>query len=412
MDRKSWSVMRQRDFALLWWGGLITFLGNWILRVGLPITVLNLTGSTAALAATAAASFLPSLVLGPLVGVFVDRWDRKRVMVVANLAQAVALSPMLLVDSPDLVWILTLVAFVSASISPFTMAAENALLPRLVERRLLPVANSLNALNNNLARFVGPLIGGTIAVAGGITAVAAINATTYLIAAGLIVLVRGRHRADQVAPSTHGAVRGMLRDLAEGFTVVRGSRLLWILFGMSVLIGLGEGIMATLFVKFVDQELTGGAMVFGWVLAAQAVGGVVGGLTAGWFAGRFSSRGLVGVSLILFGLCDLVTFTYPQWNPSPVPALVVMVVVGLPAVLYQATMLTLTQLSTSDRLRGRVFALRHATMSGCMLIGTGIAAVTATRFDAATILSAQTFGFVLAGVLGLVLLRGKVMPKG
>ncbi|MFD0558495.1 putative MFS family arabinose efflux permease [Stackebrandtia endophytica] len=411
MDRTSWSLMRQRDFALLWWGGLITFLGNWILRVGLPITVLDLTGSTAALAATTAASFLPSLVLGPMVGVFVDRWDRKRVMVIANLAQAAVLSPMLLVDSADKVWILVAVAFASAGISPFTRTAENALLPRLVEQRHLAVANSLNALNNNLARFIGPLIGGTIAVVGGIVGVAAINAATYLISAGLVFLVRGRHRADRGETAESGPIRGMLRDLVEGFAVVRGSRLLWILFAMTVLIGLGEGVMATLFVVFVDRELSGGGEVFGWVVAAQAVGGVAGGLTAGWFAGRFPPRVVVGVSLVLFGLCDLITFNYPQWNPSPIPALVVMVLVGLPSVLYQATMLTLTQLATSDRLRGRVFALRHATLSGCMLAGTGIAAVTATRFDVVAILSTQALTPILAGVLGLVLLRRTVVPK-
>lgn len=410
MDRTSWSLMRQRDFALLWWGGLITFLGNWILRVGLPITVLDLTGSTAALAATTAASFLPSLILGPLVGVFVDRWDRKRVMVIANLAHAAVLSPMLLVDTADKVWVLVAVAFASAGISPFTQTAENALLPRLVERRHLAVANSLNALNNNLARFIGPLIGGTIAVAGGIVGIAAINAATYLLSAGLIVLVRGRHRADRVE-TEHGPVRGMLRDLVEGFAVVRGSRLLWILFAMTVLIGLGEGVMATLFVVFVDRELSGGGEVYGWVVAAQAVGGVAGGLTAGWFAGRFSPRAVLGISLILFGLCDLITFNYPQWNPSPIPALVVMVLVGLPSVLYQATMLTLTQLATTDRLRGRVFALRHAMLSGCMLAGTGIAAVTATGFDVVAILSTQALTPILAGLLGLVFLRRSVLPK-
>lgn len=405
MDRASRAIMRQRDFGLLWWGGLVSYLGTWMLRVALPISVLELTGSTAALAITSAASFAPNLILGPLVGVLVDRWDRKRVMVVANLAHVAVLAPLLLVHSESTVWIIPAVAFTSASIAPFNSIAENALLPRLVAEEHLTAANSLNAVNDNLARFVGPVIGGAVSVWAGLSGVALIDAATYLAAAGMIALVRGRHRAQQSVTATGNAVARMLRELRDGFATVRGSRLLWILFGMLALLSLGEGVMGTVFVVWVKQELSGGAQAYGLIIAAQAIGGVAGGLAGGWIAARMSPRMILGLGFIAFGLCDLTTFNYPQWYPSIVPALVIMAVVGIPSAVGFAAFTSLIQLAAPDRLRGRVFALRSAVMSLCLLAGSGIAALTAERVDVVTVLSVQACTPILAGIVALVVLR-------
>ena len=79
------SVLRQRDFALLWFAGLVSITGDWMLVVALPITVYELTGSAFATGAILITNKLAALVLGSIAGVFVDRWDRKRTMVIANL---------------------------------------------------------------------------------------------------------------------------------------------------------------------------------------------------------------------------------------------------------------------------------------------------------------------------------------
>ncbi|MEA2512730.1 MAG: hypothetical protein QOJ59_2217, partial [Thermomicrobiales bacterium] len=81
-------VLRRRNFALLWFAGLVSLTGDWMLIVALPVTVYELTGSALATGGVLIANRLPALVLGSVAGVFVDRWDRKRTMVVANLVRA------------------------------------------------------------------------------------------------------------------------------------------------------------------------------------------------------------------------------------------------------------------------------------------------------------------------------------
>src|SRR5689334_4152288 len=106
------ATLRQRNFGLLWFAGLISLAGDWTLRVALPIYVYQLTGSTLATSTILMAGMLPNLLLGSVAGVFVDRWDRKRTMVVSNLLLALGLLPLLAVHSADQLWIVFLVAFV------------------------------------------------------------------------------------------------------------------------------------------------------------------------------------------------------------------------------------------------------------------------------------------------------------
>ena len=95
----NFSPLRHRNFGLLWWAGLISVTGNWALYIALPIYVLRLSGSPAAVSTVVAAELLGGLVFGTFAGAYVDRWDRRRVVVAVNVIQAVVLLPLLLVDS-------------------------------------------------------------------------------------------------------------------------------------------------------------------------------------------------------------------------------------------------------------------------------------------------------------------------
>src|SRR5438093_12675200 len=99
------ALLRQRNFPLLWLAGLVDMAGDWVLIVGLPIYVSQLTGSALATSLMLAASIIPRLLLGSVAGVFVDRWDRKRTMVVVDGLLALGLLPLLAVHSSDQIWI-------------------------------------------------------------------------------------------------------------------------------------------------------------------------------------------------------------------------------------------------------------------------------------------------------------------
>ena len=285
------ATLRQRNFGLLWSAGLISLAGDWMLRIALPIYVYQLTGSALATSTMLIAGMLPDLLFGSIAGVFVDRWDRKRTMVICNLLLAIGLLPLLVVRSAEQIWLLYLVAFCESTIAQFFGPAENALLPQLVGEEHLVAANSLNSLNNNLARLIGPALGGIVAGLTGVVGVALLDAATFLLAAALIALISGTYKplkstAAEEPSSVGQAWAAVPREWLAGLQLIRQERIVMILFALIAITSLGEGVFGVLFVVFVNRILGGGAQEIGWLMSAQAVGGLIGGGLVGWLGSR------------------------------------------------------------------------------------------------------------------------------
>src|SRR5690348_11437077 len=140
------AALRQRNFAFLWFGQVISLIGNCVPFLALPFSVYSLTRSTLATAIMVILQTIPRISLGSVAGVFVDRWNRKRTMFIAELAQAITLVPLLLVHSQQWIWIVYIFAFVESTISQFFIPAKSAIIPNLVDEKHLLAANSLNSM--------------------------------------------------------------------------------------------------------------------------------------------------------------------------------------------------------------------------------------------------------------------------
>src|SRR5215218_6906240 len=226
------AILRQRNFALLWLGGLISFVGDWVLFIALPVYVYDLTGSALATGGMFIAQTAPRLLLGSIAGVFVDRWDRKRTMIVANVLSATALLLLLPVLSIADLWLVYLAAFLQASIALFFQPAESALVPTLVGEEHLVHANALIALNWELTRLIAPPLGGLVMALLGLNAVIAIDSITFLLSAALVALPAAERVRPNLEHHTHvvGVRRAVGRELVEGFRLVQRDRLVRALF--------------------------------------------------------------------------------------------------------------------------------------------------------------------------------------
>ena len=404
------ALLRRRDFALVWTATLISATGDWVLFIGLPIYVYQLTGSTLATSAMFVAELVPQIALGSVAGVFVDRWDRKRTMVVANLLLTVALLPLVFVRSADLVWIVYVVGFTESLLARFLRPAEAAMLPRLVEKRDLVAANSLGAFAANTARLVGPTVGGIVAGLYGLGAVAAVDSATFLIAAALVTLVRTSGAPDRaaivdVSAVAAGRLRAFWREWVDGLSLVTRSRTIRVLFGLAALSSLGEGSFGVLFVVWVNRVIRGTALELGWFMTAQAVGGLVGGLVIVRITRGMSPRQVLGVASVAFGLLDALLFVSPLIRPEIVVSLIVIGIVGIAGVAFMAGFNAILQTSVDDAYRGRVFGAIFATMAVLRLASTVIAGVLGGIVSPIPLLIAMQSGsYVALGLAALGLL--------
>lgn len=408
-------ILRQPNFARLWLGGLISLTGDWILIVGLPFEIYRRTGSTLATGAMVLAFLIPSIALGSVAGVFVDRWDRKRLMVVINLALAVCILPLLAIDALG-IWITYVVLFVASSLGQLFRPAEGALLPNLLENPDddLVTANALNGMNNHLARLIGPAIGGVIVATGGLMAVTIIDGVSFLLSAALIGSIRTSRsrpvRQDSLEHQAATAWRRLGLEWRDGLRVVLRHPVLKGLLVFFVITRIGEGLTATLFVPWATDSLRSDSTGYGLLLSTQAIGGLAGAVVIGRMGSRVNPLRLVIVGSVIFGLIDLGLFTYPAIYPHIGPALVVMVIVGVPGAAMMAGIATLEQTLAADSHRGRVIGALGAISAAGSLVGAVAAGFLGEVVPILLLLVVQGSGYAIAGLTIAWMTRGARVP--
>jgi MFS family permease len=409
------ATLRNRNFALLWFGGLISMAGDWMLFIALPLYVYQLTNSTLATSLMFMASTLPRILLGSVAGVFVDRWERRRTMVITNLLLALSILPLFFVRSVETLWIVYVVSFVQSSLGQFFGPAENAFLPTLVGEEHLLTANSLNSLNNDLARLTGPVMGGFAGGLVGLSGIALIDAATYVIAAVLIALitVTSQPEREKVAhASAKASWLAVWQEWLAGLRIITHHRILATLLVMVAISSVGEGIFSVLFVIFVNEVLGGGALEFGWIMSGQAVGGLTGGVVIAALGSRLRVRParLLGWSAIIFGLIDLLIFNLPVYIPSLALVIGLIALVGLPGAAFGTSFMTLLQTSVSDEFRGRLFGTINTSSALLRFAGMVLAGTLGNVVGIVPVLNIQGFGYVVVGFMALFFLRSVRLP--
>lgn len=407
-----WRLLRRRpDLARLLGAALVSLTGDWLLAVGLSYAVYDLTGSTMASAGVFLTALLPQVLVGLVAGVLVDRWDRRRTMVVANVVMAAGLLPLLAVDGEGLIWVVYPVLVLEAVVETLFAPAQQAMLPRVVDGSApgeLVTANALNGQAQNLARLTGGALGGVLAAVGGIPLVALGDTVTFLVAALLVSRIRTSGAVARRERSAEDAVRSRFAELrgdwVEGARVAWRSRTVRVLAVFWMITSFGEGIWGTLFAPYVRSVLHGGAEALGVISGIQAVGGVVGGLFAAAYGARWRPPLMLGLGALCFGAVDLAIALYPLGYVHAWPAAVLMVVVGLPGAVLSAGMMTLFQLETDDRERGRVFALLLLVRALFQVVGSLTAGQLGGRLGIIPVMAWQGGGYLLAGALVMVLL--------
>lgn len=407
------TVLRQRNFALMWWGGLISFAGDWMMMIARPVFVYELTGSALATSLMFIAGTLPRIALGSVAGVFVDRWDRQRLMVIANVLLAVSILPLLVVKTPDLLWIVYLSAFVTAVLSQFLYPAENAFLPTLVTEEELVPANSLNTLNNQLARLIGPALGGVVMAAAGFSAVVVADAATFLFAALMIFAIRitpasateKSEKSNNPDNDENGneipGLRRVYREWLAGLKIVRENYALTVMFIVMAITSIGEGTMSVLFAPFCTDILKSDAVGMGTLMSAQAVGGIVGGVIIARLGERLPLWSLAGWGCFLMGVIDFALFNYSLIFTGFWFAITLLILVGVPAAAGMVGVVTLLQKNADESFQGRVFGALMTTTALFSLIGIILAGMLGELFGPALI-NIQALVYILGGAVVLM----------
>jgi MFS family permease len=399
------AVLRQRNFGLFWFGQFISALGDWVLYIALPFYTFSLTGSALATGAMFMASTLPRLLFGSVAGVFVDRWDRKKTMIVADVLRAVIVLLLLVVRSPEWLWLIYLSSFAEALVSQFFVPAKTAIIPRLVSEKDLLTANSLNAFSDAITRLLGAALGGVLMSWLGLQSVILLDSASFLVSGILIVLIVLPAAAPLPPAPTHkpGGARGLAvwKEWLDGLRLVKQERLIASLFVVMGVAFLGDSMFSVLIVPLVKNIMGGSALQLSWVMMAHGIGGLTGGLILGQMGKSVSPYRLIILGLGLTGILALIIINFPLL-PVVLP---LMLFVGFVIMAWSVGTQTLLQMNIQDQYRGRIFGTLGTTMALMSLIGMGLAGALADLLGVVFILDIAAGLYIVSGGVAWVMLH-------
>ena len=397
-------LLRIPDFRRLYVAQAISDLGDGMTYLALFLLVLDLTGSTSAIALMYILVALPPVTVGLFAGAFADRHDRRRIMIVSDTVRAVVVAAMVLAASSDAVPLLFALACVQAVIGTFFSPARMAMIPRVVPPESLLAANSLGQATRMVMGVVGAGVTGVIAAAAGSAwPVFLVDAATFLVSAALVLRVTASLGVPECAAAVGGRVRnGLGADVAEGLRLIGRSRpLVAALAGVSVTM-LGVGAINVLFVPFLVRDLGASAAWAGPLEAAQTASMILAGAMVGGLARRFGVPSLLSGGIAGTAVCVGVL----ALAPGPLAILLVMFSVGWFMMPVQVTTMTIVQQDTTDATRGRVAGALNAAIQAASIGSMAAAGILADITGIRVVFALGAGVTALAAILTWALFRG------
>jgi MFS transporter, DHA3 family, macrolide efflux protein len=396
-------------FVAFWLSQTISLFGDRLHQVALGVLVYALTDSPLLTGLVFLAATVPNIVLSPIAGTFVDRWEHKTVMVVSDIIRAglVLLLPLAAVVEIMLVYP---IVFVITTTSLFFRPAKVALVPRIVRRDHLLAANSATWTADTLADIGGfPIAGLFVAFLIGAGPVGDLHlaffvvSATYLLGALLLLAINVPPLVRGVAPRVAGALRTFAREMAEGWRFLRGQPPLIQNTLVSAVAQMSVGVTLALTVVYARDALDGRFIPYpenyAAVETAIGVGNLIGGLAVGVIGSRLRKGWLVVGGFIFMGLATVML----GLTGNVLVALVAAAIIGIANLVYIIPTQTIFIELTPIELMGRVVAFRSSLVFGSMTAAMGIAGFLAEDMPIGLVIAGFGVLTFLAGVAGALL---------
>jgi MFS family permease len=383
--------LRHRDFRLLWTGEILSETGSNIAVVAVFLQVYRITGSTAAVGLIGLVQLVPLMIGSLFGGPLIDRHDRRKLLLRAQMAQAVG-SVLLLASTfvhPAPLVLVYAGAAIVAGVSGFALATRSAMTPTLVPDELLPSALALNQVMWQTALIVGPALGGVIVGQLGLGWAYAVDVVSF--GATITAVALMRPHPPLVTPLGDEDEPSGWQRLADGFRFLKGRRVLQSTFAID-LIAMVFGMPRSLFPVLAATQFDAGAEVVGILFSAVSVGALVGALTSGWVH-RIRRQGFAVIVAVAVWGCAIAAFGLVG-DRLPI-ALVCLAIAGGADVVSAVFRSTILQDSVPDDLRGRLSGIHIAVVAGGPRVGDAEAGFAAAAFS-------PTVSVVSGGVLCVV----------
>lgn len=391
-----------RNYLPMGIGQIVSLLGSALVQFALVWYVTKQTGSATVLATATTAALVPNILLGPFVGALVDRWNRKLVMIIADLVVAIAtvVLALLFATGAIQIWHIIAILLTRSAAGVFQSPARTAATTLMVPKEHLGRLGGVNQAVDGMINVFSPALGALLLELLPMQGVLAVDIVTAAIAIGMLIFLvkvpqpNTKPRIDRITP------RSLIADVREGIRYVVTWPGLLLMILMASLLNMLLAPMSSLLPLHVTTFFGKGAQELAWMQVAMGAGGIVGGLVLGVWGG-FKRRvwtvlmGIIGVGAgtLAFGLVPSDRYTW---------SLVALGILGLMVSFANGSLGPLMQTKVPPEVQGRVFMLLSSTALAMMPIGLFLSAPIADRFGTEVTYIVGGAACLIIGLLGLM----------
>lgn len=396
---KPLTLLKEKDFARLLTGQFLSALGDKLHYVALGVLIYKMTGSAIEVGKMTLATFLPYLLFGLVAGAYVDRWNKKRTMITADLLRAVfvGLIPLLIGYSINLVYLLT---FLSTTANLFFSPAKMAVIPALFSKEKILTATSLAETAENVTEILGFALAGVLIMVIPIHNVFYLDSLTFVLSAAMIFAMKFNFETQNQTKHTLPLENNshILQDILEGLAYIRKTKVLahtLLTYCLALLVF--SGFNPLIFVYALDTLKTS-TVGLGILEASAAVGITVGSIAISVWGNRMNKQKLVLWGYFISG----VTIAMLGMFPTYLLALVGFFFAGVSNAMFLLPVQSIFQEETAAPMRGRVFSARFAATRVAFMGSVALLSYGATQIgvEKVYLLSGSTL------LLGTILLFG------
>ncbi len=396
MEKIAYSkVLKNKNFSLLWIAQAITSLGDSFSTIALIGLIVWFTEGAREINMMwlMLSLLIPQVVFGPIAGVFVDRWRRKWIMIASDIIRGILVFLIIFTEATYQVFV---IAFLVSLVDIFFFPARSAILPNIVDKKELVVANSLLSSTGEFMNLIGPAIGGIIIGFFGIKALFLIDALTFLLSAIAIlsISIKEENKEEKMG------IKTILSELKEGIAYIKTSQkisFVCLIFAAMMIVG---GTINLILPIFVSKVLHKGTAEFGFLMSANCLGIIIGSLVGGKLGQRMEKTRLITFAIILCGINSIIF----ALNPIYIIGLALFVINGASNGLWEVSASTILQEEeeVDDNNRGKVFSVVGAITGSTNIFASSMAGILAKIFGVKVLFLGAGLFMSIVGIVGKI----------
>ena len=399
MLQRVFKAFHYRDFRILWIGACTSTIGTWMQEVAQNWLVLSLTNSPFLLGLDAFLGDIPIFLFSLFGGVLADRIDRRFILIGSQVVQMLSATTLAILlatghINKDNIWIVLLSSFVVGTAQSFGGPAYSALVPSLVEKEDVPNAIALNSIQFNLARVIGPVIGGLAMKYAGAAWCFGLNALSFL---AVIVSLLNLHI--NFSPPRTG--HSIMTSMKQGFSFIRDQGAMATLIIIAFCMTLLAIPIITFLPVFAKIVFARDEMTYTIFLVASGLGSITGALTVAWL-GDVKNKGRIALSALVAMGVGMVGFSQSK---SIALSCVMLFFTGAVLMCAFSMIASLVQLITPNDMRGRVMSVYNVAFRGGMPFGSVLTGWLVPLLTAPTVLSVNGIVLLSLGLYFLMVQR-------